>query len=304
MAEPDKPKRPESSRQRYRRWILILTFVLIPVTIFYISPIVIMMGASEGIVTGSFLLYIILFVLALFAGRIWCGWLCPMGACQELGSPVIKKNVKEGWPNWIKYGITVLWIAAIARAFLAAGGIQGIDPFYGTVNGISVSSLQTLGMVAIIFAGIFLAAFLTGKRGFCHILCPMAGIMVAGRKIRNLLGWPALQLSADASKCTDCLTCSRKCPTGLDVHGMVRKGDMENPDCILCATCADVCPEGVIGYGVGGKITRRQRGEGESFLFTLRSPVPAPAEKGVYQSPDSFFSPVLKREGRVRKYLQ
>ncbi len=254
MAKADKPEQPASSRQKYRRWILLLTFIAIPVTIFYISPIVIMMGASEGIVTGSFLLYIVLFVLSLFAGRIWCGWLCPMGACQELGSRLIKKNVKEGWPNWIKYGVTLLWIAAIANAFFAAGGVQGVDPFYGTINGISVSSVQILMMVVIIFAVIFLVAFFCGRRGFCHILCPIAGVMVLGRKIRNLAGWTALEIDADSGRCTDCLTCSEKCPAGLDVHGMVRKGTMENPDCIMCATCADVCPEGVIRYGVGGRM--------------------------------------------------
>ncbi|MDD1715667.1 MAG: 4Fe-4S binding protein [Methanolinea sp.] len=253
MAESKESGKSKSSRQKIRKWILILTFLAIPVTIFYISPIVIMMGASEGVVTGAFLLYILLFVLSLFAGRIWCGWLCPMGACQELGSPVIKKTVKDGWPNWIKYVVTVLWIAAIARAFLAAGGIQGIDPFYGTVYGISVSSLQVLMMVVLIFTGIFLVAFLTGKRGFCHILCPIAGIMVLGRKIRNAVGWPALQLTADASRCTDCLTCSKRCPMGLDVHGMVRKGEMERADCILCAGCADSCPAGAITYSVNGK---------------------------------------------------
>lgn len=253
MAEPDQVQQSESSRLKIRRWILIITFLLIPVTIFYISPIVIMMGASEGIVTGAFLLYIILFILSLFAGRIWCGWLCPMGACQELGSPLIKKTVKEGWPNWIKYGVTVLWIAAITRAFLTAGGMKGVDPLYGTVYGISISSVQILMMVVMIFAGIFIVAFLTGRRGFCHILCPIAGIMVAGRKIRNLAGWPALQLSADADLCIDCNTCSKRCPMGLDVHGMVREGKMESPDCILCATCADVCPEGVIQYSIHGK---------------------------------------------------
>ncbi|MDO8841267.1 4Fe-4S binding protein [Methanocalculus sp.] len=253
MAESDQVQQTESSRLKIRRWILIITFLLIPVTIFYISPIVIMMGASEGIVTGTFLLYIILFILSLFAGRIWCGWLCPMGACQELGSPLIRKTVKEGWHNWIKYGVTVLWIAAISRAFLAAGGIKGVDPLYGTVNGISISSVQILMIVVMIFAGIFIVAFLTGRRGFCHIICPIAGIMVAGRKIQNLAGWPALQLSADAALCIDCNTCTKRCPMGLDVHGMVREGKMENPDCILCATCADVCPEGVIQYSIQGK---------------------------------------------------
>lgn len=237
-----------SSRQNIRKWILILSFILIPITIFYISPIVVMMGSAEGVATGSLLLYIVLFLLSLVVARLWCGWLCPMGAWQEICSPVIKHTVKEGWRNWIKYGVTVLWLGLIAYAFFKAGGIRAVDPFYGTVNGISISSFQVLMIVGIIFTIIFIIAYLTGRRGFCHVCCPIAGIMVVGRKIRNLFRWPAFQLSADPSLCIDCKKCSKECPMGLDVNSMVRKGEMENPDCILCASCADACPKGAIAY--------------------------------------------------------
>ena len=252
MTETEKDKT-VSSRQNIRRWILILSFILIPVTIFYISPIVIVMGAAEGVATGSLLLYVLLLILSLVVARLWCGWLCPMGAWQEICSPVIKHTVKDGWRNGIKYGVTVLWLAFIAYSFFSAGGIRTVDPLYGTVNGISISSLPVLMMVGIIFALLFIVAYFTGRRGFCHVFCPIAGIMVLGRKIRNIIGWPALQLSADASRCIDCMKCSAGCPMGLDVNGMVRKNEMENADCILCASCADACPKGAITYGMKGR---------------------------------------------------
>lgn len=253
MAEVNEKKPPVSSRQKIRRWILIISFLLIPVTVFYVSPIVIMMGAGEGIATGSLILFVLLFLLSLFVGRLWCGWLCPMGAWQEICLPVIKRTVKEGWPNWIKYIVTILWLSMIGFTFKNAGGIHAVDPFYGTVNGISISSFDVLTIVAIIFLVIFVVAFIAGRRGFCHVLCPIAGLMVAGRKIRNLIGWSALRLSADASRCIDCRKCLKECPMGLDVNGMVRKGEMENADCILCASCADSCPQGAITYGTGSR---------------------------------------------------
>lgn len=242
-----------SSRQKIRKALLILSFLLIPVTVFYVSPIVIMMGAEEGIVTGSFVLFFALFFVSLIAGRLWCGWLCPMGAWQEICSPVIQRKVPEGWPNWIKYAVTAVWLGMLGFTFRQAGGIRGVDIFYGTTNGISITSLQVLMMVTFIFAIILVIAFIAGRRGFCHVLCPIAGIMAAGRKIRNLAGWPALRLDADAAKCTDCKSCSRACPMGLDVNGMVRSGEMEQADCILCASCADACPQGAITYGVKGR---------------------------------------------------
>jgi ferredoxin-type protein NapH len=253
MNEQNQSKKTVSSRQKIRKWILIISFLLIPVTIFYVSPIVIMMGAEEGIATGSMILFIVLFILSLFVARLWCGWLCPMGAWQEICSPVIQRRVKEGWRNWIKYGVTALWLFMLALTFARAGGILAVDPFYGTTNGISITSFEVLTTVAIIFALIFAVAFIAGRRGFCHVLCPIAGLMVAGRKIRNLIGWPALKLGADPTRCIDCNQCTEACPMGLDVHGMVKEGKMENADCILCASCADTCPEGAITYGIGSR---------------------------------------------------
>jgi len=238
----------ESSRQQIRKWLLIFSFILLPVTLVYISPIIILMGAAEGIATGSMILFIAIFILSLFVARLWCGWLCPMGAWQEICSPVMKHTVQDGWRNRVKYGVTALWLALLAYLFISARGIRAIDPFYSTDHGLSITSLEPLIVVIIIFSIIFAVAYLAGRRGFCHILCPVAALMIVGRKIRNLIGWPALQLGADASCCIDCNKCSKECPMGLDVNSMVRKGEMENPDCILCANCADTCPKGAITY--------------------------------------------------------
>jgi ferredoxin-type protein NapH len=244
-------KKPESSRQDIRRWLLVISFVLLPVTLVYISPIIIVMGAAEGIATGSMLLFIANFILSLVVARLWCGWLCPMGAWQEICSPVMKHTVQDGWRNRVKYGITLVWLALLAYLFAVAGGIHAIDPLYNTDNGLSITTLPVLIVTMVIFLIIFAVAYFAGRRGFCHMFCPVAPLLVAGRKIRNRFGWPALQLSADASRCIDCMKCSKECPMGLDVNGMVRKGGMENADCILCASCADACPEGAIQCSVG-----------------------------------------------------
>lgn len=242
-----------SSRQNIRKWLLVIAFVLLPVTLMIISPIVIMMGAAQGIATGSMLLFIANFVLSLFVARLWCGWLCPMGAWQEICSPLFRHTVQDGWRNYIKYGVTMLWLAVLAYLFISAGGIRAVDPFFGMENGLSITSVETLLVVVVIFTLLFIIAYLMGRRGFCHVFCPIAGLMVLGRKIRNLAGWPALQLGADSSRCIDCKKCSKECPMGLDVNGMVRQGEMENADCILCASCADICPQGAITYGVKGR---------------------------------------------------
>jgi len=238
-----------STRQTFRKWILVLSFLLLPVTLMYISPIVIVMGAAEGVATGSMLLFIALFFLSLVVARLWCGWFCPMGAWQEICSPVMKRTVKAGWLNTVKYLVTVLWLGALAYFFFGAGGIRAVNPFFATDHGLSITGPDTLIVVAVIFTIIFLVAFIAGRRGFCRVLCPVAGLMIAGRKIRNLFRWPALALSAEPDRCIDCKKCTTACPMGLDVNAMVRTGDTDSPECILCASCADACPNGAVTYG-------------------------------------------------------
>ncbi len=87
MTEKNPSQKPVSSRQNLRKWLLIISFILLPVTLVYISPIIILMGAAEGIATGSMILFITIFFLSLVVARLWCGWLCPMGAWQEICSP-------------------------------------------------------------------------------------------------------------------------------------------------------------------------------------------------------------------------
>jgi ferredoxin-type protein NapH len=251
MSETLSPQ--QFSRQKIRKWLLILSFVLLPVTLVYISPIIIIVGAAQGVASGSMILFILLFVLSLVVSRLWCGWLCPMGAWQEICSPVMKNKVQPGWRNSVKYVVTALWLGLIAYLLIGAGGIRTVNPFYSTDNGLSITSLSVLIVVIVIFLILFTVAYLTGRRGFCHVLCPVAGLMVAGRKIRNLVRWPALHLDADKTRCIDCNKCSKECPMGLDVHEMVRQGEMENPDCILCGSCVDTCPNGAVCYSWSGK---------------------------------------------------
>lgn len=260
MAHETPSQQPRLSRQKIRKALLIVSFLLLPATLIYISPIVILMGAAKGIATGSMLLFTALFVLSLAVSRLWCGWLCPMGAWQEIRSPVMKRRV-DGRRNRVKYGVTVLWLGLLAYLFIGAGGIRAVDPFYAAENGLSIASFGTLMIAGFIFLAIFAAAYLLGRRGFCRILCPTAVLMIVGRKIRNAVGWPALRLAADAGRCIDCEKCSKTCPMGLDVHGMVREGKMESTECILCASCADACPEGVIAYGRGRPVSTRPGGE-------------------------------------------
>ena len=61
-----------ATRQRLRRAALLVSLLLFPVILNYLSPYVIIDGASQDITDGSFIMFGLLFLSALFFGRLWC----------------------------------------------------------------------------------------------------------------------------------------------------------------------------------------------------------------------------------------
>lgn len=94
-------------RQNVRKLILIISMLLFPLTIWYMSPYLIIQGATEGIVTGSFIVFLLMLLGSLSFGRLFCGWISPMGGMQECLFSVNEKLPKQGWRNNIKYIVTV-----------------------------------------------------------------------------------------------------------------------------------------------------------------------------------------------------
>lgn len=247
------PKIQSALRQRIRIALLIFSFVLMPVTFAYISCPLITEGASQGIATGGLLVFALLFIGSLFFGRLWCGYLCPAGALQEIYTRVNGRPVTAGWVNYLKYPVFLGIFGSIALAIYSAGGLSTVDFFYQTGNGISIDRPGGYALLYGQIAFITVFALLAGRRGFCHTFCPIAVMLIVGRKIRNLVGWPALRLAAAPERCVDCGRCSQACPMSLDVRGMVREGRMENTECILCGECVDTCPEDAVRYAWRGR---------------------------------------------------
>lgn len=236
------------NRQKIRSVLNVVLFVLFPLIYYYFSPYLIIMGASEGIITGSLLVFASLFASSLFFGRVFCGWICPAGATQELCMKIRDKAFKSGKKNWIKYAIWVPWVSIIILMFIQAGGILAIDPLFQTYYGISITGMESI-ILFIAIAGIIAAiALIAGKRASCHTICWMAPFMIIGRKIRNIINLPSLQLTSNTEKCNNCRLCDIKCPMSLEVNKMVQAKNMENSECILCGSCVDNCPKGVIQY--------------------------------------------------------
>ena len=237
-------------RQKLRKGLILFSFFLFPAIFYYLSPVLILQASSQGIVNGSFIVFTLLFLGALFFGRAHCGWACPGAGCQEAIFLARARKVTAG--DFIKWLIWVPWIGAITLLAARAGGYRKIDFLYMTTHGFSIGGVEGLvSYLIVLLLLIVLPAYTVGKRAFCHHLCWMAPFMITGRKIRNLGGWPSLQLRSYPALCKNCHTCADNCPMSLPVEVMAAGTSMEHAECILCGTCVDGCRQGAIRYDWG-----------------------------------------------------
>lgn len=235
-------------RQNLRRLIIISSFLLFPITIYYLSPYIIIQGAIDGIITGSFIVFLAMLFGSMFFGRIFCSYLCPAGGLQECATFICDKSPKQGWKNYIKYAIWIVWITAIILLFIFRKNTITIDFFYFTDHGISIANIYSYVIYYGIILLFFVPAVTAGKRTVCHYICWMAPFMVLGSKIGRLLHFRQLRLESKKDACIHCHMCDKNCPMSLKVEQKVQNGKMYDSECILCGACIDHCPKKVISY--------------------------------------------------------
>jgi len=240
-------------RQKIRKGIVLISLLLFPVTLNYFSPYVSIDGAMAGVISGSLMLFIFMFLTSLFFGRAWCSWVCPMAGLSEIALSVNNKNVNVKKLKIIRYSIFTVWAGFLIAMFIVAGGIKGFDPLRLTEHGISVDSPVKYIVYYTVLAIFVILTFALGKRGACHAICWMSPFLVAGYTLGRMLKLPQLRIKADSSKCVECGACDKKCPMSINVSKGVKEGCIKTSDCILCGECVDGCKKDALRYGVGSK---------------------------------------------------
>ncbi|MCL2809263.1 MAG: 4Fe-4S binding protein [Treponema sp.] len=239
-----------SKRQNIRKAIIMMMFFFFPITITWLSPAIpVLYPWFVGVFPGALIIFSLLFLVSLFMGRAFCGYVCSVGGMQECMMLAREKKIKSARINIIKYIIWLPWIIFIIIAFVQYGGIYKIDFFAGTVD--NYMFLIAPYRYIIYFGVILLVAvlhLLVGKRAFCHSVCWGAPFMIIGTKVSGWLRLPRLSLKSNQDSCTGCKLCSKKCPMSLDVETMVKTANMKNSECILCGECIDICPKKSITY--------------------------------------------------------
>ncbi len=238
-------------RQKFRRLLLIISLLLFPVTLYYFSPALIINGAFKNVMNGSFITFLLMLILSIPFGRVFCGYLCPAGSLQDVCMSVNDKSPKQNRRNNIKFIIWAVWLTIVVICFISSGGIKEVDPLFETYHGISVSDIMSYVIYYGIICLIVIPTLIGGRRTFCHYFCWMAPFMIIGTKIARVLHLPNLHVRVkDKESCISCGLCSKNCPMSIDVVKEIGAGAISNTECIQCGKCIDGCPKKVLGYGM------------------------------------------------------
>lgn len=238
-------------KQGVRKFLITISLLLFPITLYYFSPALIINAGLSGVINGSFIVFALMFLLSIPFGRLFCAYLCPAGGLQECTFAINDKKPKQGWRNYIKYIIWCIWLIAVVFSYFFGGEIVTIDFFFETENGISVSSIQSYIIYYGIVCLIFIPSVLFGKRVFCHYFCWMAPFMALGTKLRRFLHLLGVHIkTSEKNRCISCGKCNNVCPMGIDVVNEIKNASIRNLECIQYGACIDNCPKTILSYGM------------------------------------------------------
>jgi ferredoxin-type protein NapH len=243
-----------------RRLLLFMMLLLLPATLNYFSPYLIIDGLVNKVLAGAFFVWLSMFISSFFVGRAFCSYICPYGGLQMCLDRVISKPLKQvRWMRIMRVILGILWITPIIILTALNIGKAQVNFIYLTESFVSVDNIfKLVGYYVIVFA-LLILPLLMGKRATCHYLCPMSILNVTGTKVKNMLNIPSLRLTAVTENCINCKQCNKACPMSLNVSEMVKLNDMDSLDCILCGECCGACKSNVLKRKVGSKNIRTEK---------------------------------------------
>ena len=218
--------------------------------------------------------FIIILVLTLLFGRIYCSSICPLGTIQDFASRAAKKlNKKKKFTYtkeyaWLRYSILVIVLISILFGNLFL--VNLLDPYSNTgriftqlfspllmhLNNLAAFTLEKFNiyliypieiksfyLLAALFPLMFLAIviYLSYKRGrlYCNTICPV------GTLLGLISKFTIFKLKIDKASCEGCGVCARVCKAEC-IEKTTKEIDFSR--CVACYNCLDVCPSDSINY--------------------------------------------------------
>ena len=194
-------------------------------------------AAREAALYGSFALALVV-ATALF-GRVFCGWVCPLGTAID-AAHLVRGHRPSGSLverlSSVRFWVLIVLISTAVAGVNFAGWL---DPLVMSSRALHLGSSARLywpaAAVGWTVVGVVIGLVFFAPRFWCRTLCPLgAALSVVARlaPYRRRVG----------ESCTECGACSAACPMG---QSRIKNSPTE---CIGCRRCEATCPEQAIAF--------------------------------------------------------
>lgn len=232
----------------------------VPVSLFLRADPLVTTVVWGGMRVGVTILMLGLFTfgITLLLGRVFCGWICPLGSIFDFYSWALNKfKIKQQArsPSFFRFKYYLLAATLVLVAFGVGAPLIALDPivlltrtaaaviepfFRDSGHAIAPGILEyrhlayghliDLSTLAL-FIGIM--AYTTRvSRVWCRTACPLGAYLAASSSFAVL--------RRETKDCIQCGICAEKCPTGaIDFKDATQYSESE---CIKCFVCDDECP--------------------------------------------------------------
>lgn len=277
---------------------------------------------------------VLLVVLTLVFGRVYCSVICPLGVFQDAVSWVAGKVKKNRFRyskaiNVLRYIVLALFMAALLSGagfvvvkLLAPYSAYGrmvsslLQPIYiGINNGLALIA-ERVGSYAFYSVDVwmksvpvFVVAGLTflvlvvlawrGGRTYCNTICPVGTLL----SFISRFAW--LKPTIDTARCNGCGLCERNCKASC-IHSKEHAIDYSR--CVVCMDCINKCKRGAIRYvpswkGASDKATSGNETDTNrrSFLLTAAALTAGAVLKAEEKKVDGGLAEILDKKVPARQ---
>ncbi|MCR6571676.1 quinol dehydrogenase ferredoxin subunit NapH [Campylobacter insulaenigrae] len=187
---------------------------------------------------------VIFFFYAIFAGRAFCAWVCPINIITDLAH-FFRMKLKVNQMKTINvnknlryYIMTLSLVLSLVLSFPVFEEFS----YIGIIQrGIIFGGVSWIFIALTIFC---IDAFLS-PRFTCSHFCPLGAFWAL------VSHFSLLKVRYDLQKCTKCYKCIQICPE-KQVLWMIGKEeqDVKSGECIRCGKCIDVCGDDALGFNI------------------------------------------------------
>jgi len=194
---------------------------------------------------------------ALFGGRAFCSWVCPINMVTDFASwvrEIIGMNqltgVKQPASRNLRY-----WVLALSLVISAVMGVTAFE-FISPISMVHRGLVFGMGFGWAAIVIIFLFDLFVLKNGWCGHICPLGGFY-------SLLSrFSLIRVSHLEENCTLCMKCKVVCPEN-QVLFMVGKETLPilSGECTNCARCIEVCDDDALEFSIRSMAQNKKTGE-------------------------------------------